>query len=93
MFLRLCVLCRIGGCLVDPCWSGDEGDPGGNNSMELRFDQFGREEFQFLSRSCSTSSSAEALLLCESAGDAAREEEEEVIESYRGCDPTEGRVG
>ena len=48
--------------------------------MELRFDQFGREEFQFLSRSCSTSSSTEALLLCESAGDAAREEEEEVIE-------------
>ena len=61
--------------------------------MELRFDQFGREEFQFLSRSCSTSSSTEALLLCESAGDAAREEEEEVIESYRGRDPNEGRIG
>jgi len=60
--------------------------------MELRFDQFGREEFQFLSRSCSIFPSTEALLLCESAGDAAREEEEEVIESYRGRDPTKGRI-
>ena len=91
VFLRLCVLCRTV-CVVDACWSGDDGDSGRNNSMELRFDQFGREEFQFLSRSCSISSSTEALLLFESAGDAAREDEEEVIESYRGRDPTEGRV-
>ena len=92
MFLRLCVLCRTGICFGDPCCSDDEGDPGGNDPRELRFDQVGRDEFQFLSRSYSTSSSTEALLLFESAGDAAREDEEEVIESYRGRDPIEGRV-
>ena len=92
MFLRLCVLCRLGVCFGDPCWSG-EGDLRGSDPMELRFAQFGREEFQFLSRSCSTSSSTEALLLCESAGDAAREEEVRVSESYRDRDPSVGRVG
>jgi hypothetical protein len=92
VFLRLCVLGRTGVCFVGPCWGGG-GDPGGNDPMELRFDQLGREEFQFLSRSYSITSSTEALLLCERAGDAAREEEEEVIESYRGRDPNEGRVG
>jgi len=75
VFFRLCVLCRTGDCFDDSWWSDEEGDPG-NDPMELRFDQVGREEFQFLSRSYSTSSSTEALLLCESAGDSAREEEE-----------------
>ena len=58
----------------------------------LRFDQLGLKAFQFRWHLCLSSFSTEALPLCEMAGDAAREEDEEVFESYRGRDPSVGRV-